>query len=48
MEALDEHLTEYTISFEDKTYETGEKRIYAPTIIFVKEGKVLGLHDSTV
>lgn len=48
LEALDEHLTDYTISFEGKEYETGEKRIYAPTVIFVKEGKVLGLHVSTV
>ena len=48
LKALDKHLTEYTISFEEKTYETGEKRIYAPTVIFVKDGKVLGLHVSTV
>lgn len=48
LEALDEHLTDYVISYEGKEYETGEKRIYAPTIIFVKEGKVLGLHVSTV
>lgn len=48
LEALDEYLTEYTISFEDEIYETGEKRIYAPTVIFVKAGKVLGLHVSTV
>jgi len=48
LDALDEHLTEYIVSYKDKTYETGEKRIYAPTVIFVKEGKVLGLHVSTV
>ncbi len=48
MDALDEHLTDYVISFEGKTYETGEKRIYAPTVIFVKDGKVIGLHVSTV
>ena len=48
LKVLDKHLTEYTISYEDKTYETGEKRIYAPTVIFVKDGKVLGLHVSTV
>ena len=48
MEALDEHLTEYVISFEGKEYKTGEKRIYAPTVIFIKEGKVLGLHVSTI
>lgn len=48
LKALDKYLTEYTISFEEEVYETGEKRIYAPTVIFVKDGKVLGLHVSTV
>ncbi|MBR6690011.1 MAG: hypothetical protein IKL65_01610 [Bacilli bacterium] len=48
LEALDEHLTEYVVSYKDKEYETGEKRIYAPTVIFVRDGKVLGLHVSTV
>lgn len=45
---LDEYLTDYTISFNGKTYETNEKRIYAPTVIFVKDGKILGLHVSSV
>lgn len=48
LEALDDYLTDYVIEYEDKIYETGEKRIYAPTVIFVKNGKVLGLHVSTV
>jgi len=48
MDALSDHLTDYVVSYEGKDYETGEKRIYAPTIIFVKEGQVLGLHVSTV
>jgi len=48
LKALDKHLTDYTILYEDKEYETGEKRIYAPTIIFVRDGKVLGIHVSTV
>ena len=48
IKVLDKHLTEYTVSYNEKTYETGEKRIYAPTVIFVKDGKVLGLHVSTV
>lgn len=48
LEALDKYLTDYTILFDDKTYEVGEKRIYAPSVIFVKEGKVLGIHVSTV
>lgn len=48
LKALDKHLTDYTVVFEDEEYETGEKRIYAPTVIFVRDGKVLGLHVSTV
>lgn len=48
LKALDKHLTDYTISFDGKTYETGEKRIYAPTVIFVRNGKILGLHVSTI
>lgn len=48
LKALDKHLSDYVISFEDEEYEVGEKRIYAPTIIFVRDGKVLGLHVSTV
>lgn len=48
LEALDEHLTDYTIFYEDKEYETGEKRIYAPTVIFVKNGKIIGIHVSSI
>ena len=48
LKALDKHLGDYVVSFEGKEYEVGEKRIYAPTVIFVRDGKVLGLHVSTV
>ena len=48
LKALDKHLSDYVISFEGEEYEVGEKRIYAPTVIFVRDGKVLGLHVSTV
>lgn len=48
LEALDKHLSDYVVSFDGKTYEVGEKRIYAPTMIFVRDGKVVGLHVSTV
>jgi len=48
LNALDEYLNDYTIVYEDKTYEVGEKRLYAPTFVFVKEGEVIGLHVSTV
>lgn len=48
LKALDEHLSDYVISFEGKEYKTGEKRIYAPSVIFVRDGKILGIHVSTV
>ncbi|MDO4963568.1 MAG: hypothetical protein Q4E75_05715 [bacterium] len=48
LKVLDNYLTDYTIRYEDELYETGEKRIYAPSVIFVKDGRVLGIHVSTV
>lgn len=45
---LDEHLSNYTLELDGKIYETGEKRIYAPSVIFVKNGNVLGIHVSTI
>lgn len=48
LKVLDDYLSDYTISYDDKLYETKEKRIYAPTVIFVKDGDVIGLHVSTV
>ena len=48
LEALDKHLDDYVITHENKEYEVGEKRIYAPSVIFVRDGKVLGIHVSTV
>lgn len=48
LDALDEYLSDYVITFDGKDYEVGEKRIYAPTMIFVKDGEVLGIHVSTV
>lgn len=48
LEALKDELSDYIISYDNKKYEVGEKRIYAPSVIFVKDGKVLGIHVSTV
>ncbi len=48
LKALDKYLTDYMIVYENETYETGEKRLYAPSVIFVKDGKVLGIQVSTV
>lgn len=44
LDLLDEHLDYYVIYDKDNNpFETTEKRIYAPSVVVVKEGKVLGL-----
>lgn len=43
VEIMKDHLGEYT-GLEDPTI----KRLYFPTVVFVKDGKILGLHVSTV
>lgn len=48
LDALEDHLTDYVVKFEGEEYEVGEKRIYAPSVIFVRDGEVLGIHVSTV
>lgn len=48
LKALDKHLTDYVVTYDGEEYEVGEKRIYAPSVIFVRDGKVLGIHVSTV
>ena len=49
LEKLDSILSEYTVKDDDgKEYDTGEKRIFVPTVIFVKNGKILDYHMDTV
>ena len=49
LKALDSELGSYTVTDDaGKEYDTGEKRIYVPLIIFVNEGKIIGTHLSTV
>ena len=48
LDALEDHLTDYVVKFEGQEYEVGEKRIYAPSVIFVRDGEILGIHVSTV
>lgn len=43
---LDENT--YTITSGTEKYDTGEKRIYMPLIITVKDGKILDHHEGTV
>ena len=49
LKVLDKNLAEYTGLDENKqVIDFGEKRILAPTFVFVIEGKVIGVHVSTV
>lgn len=49
LEILDEFLEDYTkINSKGKEVPLGEKRLFAPTVVFVKDGVVQGIHVSTV
>lgn len=48
LEKLSDRLEDYTLSKDGKNYETGEKRIYIPHVIGVKNGKVVADHVGTV
>ena len=49
LELLDKELENYTLTTsKGKIVKTGEKRLLAPTVVFVKEGKVVGIHVGTV
>ena len=43
VEALNKYLGEYVIYFDGKEYNTREKRIPIPSLIFIKEGQILGI-----
>lgn len=45
---LDDILSDYEIEDNGKTYSVGEKRIYIPLVIGVKDGKIVGYHADTV
>ncbi len=48
LKALDSVLFDYVLEIDEKKYETGVKRIYAPSVIFIKDGKIIGIQVSTV
>lgn len=48
LDALNEELDDYKIESDGNTYDTKEKRIYVPLIVFVNDGKIVGTHTSTV
>lgn len=49
LELLDKYLADYKITDESgKEYKTGVKRLYAPTTVVVKNGKIVGFNEGTV
>jgi len=49
LELLDKYLEDYVAKDEaGKEYKTGEKRLYAPTTVVVKDGKIVGFNEGTV
>lgn len=49
LKLLDEYLSKFTIADEkNKVYDTGVKRLYAPTTVVVKKGKIVGFNEGTV
>ena len=48
LEILDDYLTDYVVTSDNKEYKTGEKRLYAPTVVVVKDGEIMGVHEVTV
>ncbi len=49
LEELDEYLDDYYLEDEvGNKYDTEEKRLYAPTLVAVKKGKITGIHFGTV
>lgn len=48
LEKLDEYLEDYKLEDNNKSYDTKEKRLYAPTVVTFKDGKIVGFHQGTV
>lgn len=49
LKAMDEYLDNYTVQdAEGNIYDVGEKRVYVPMVVCVKEGKIMDAHVGTV
>lgn len=49
LELLDSELEEFVIEDEaGNKYDTGEKRLYAPSIVAFNKGKITGFHEGTI
>lgn len=42
---LNSYVKPYRITFEEKDYSVGVNRLYGPSIVFVKDGKIIGYFD---
>ena len=48
LDKLSDYLTDYYIEDSDGLeYNTGVKRLYAPTVVAVKDGEIVGFHEGT-
>ncbi len=49
LEKLDSYLKDYLLTDENgKSVNTGEKRLYAPTVVGIQEGRIVGVHEGTI
>lgn len=49
LKAMDAYLDPYELTNKDgKKFQTGEKRLYAPTVVAFKDGKIIDVHVDTV
>lgn len=48
LELLDKYLEPLILTENDEQYDTKEKRLYAPTVVVVKEGEILDLHSGSI
>ena len=48
LDKLSDYLTDYYLKDSESEYNTGVKRLYAPTVVAVKDGKIIGFHEGTL
>ncbi len=48
LDILEDYLSDYKITSDKKEYDTKEKRLYAPTVVALNNGEIVGFHEGTV
>ncbi|MBQ4583882.1 MAG: hypothetical protein IJA94_03230 [Bacilli bacterium] len=49
LDIMKDYLSDYAITDSDgNSYPTGVKRLYAPTVVAVKDGQIVGFHEGTI